>query len=254
MTQIQDTNLLTADIGDAQQQPIDGADTAATTDGKPHGLPDKFWDAKTGTVRVDALVKSYVALEKKLATMVDLPNDDDSRKKFLRAAGVPETADGYQISIRDELFEPDLELNQRLHAKGFTPEQVQEVYDLAVEKMVPMILDLAAEFQAERELERLVSHFGGEDQWREVSRQMLTFGQKNLPPAVLEGLSGSYEGVMALYKMMQNDEPNVSGNGTPAAKNSEQDLQSMMRDPKYWRDKDPAFIAKVTEGFKQIYG
>ncbi len=28
----------------------------------------------------------------------------------------------------------------------------------------------------------------------------------------------------------------------------------MMRDPKYWRDKDPAFVAKVTEGFKSVYG
>lgn len=27
----------------------------------------------------------------------------------------------------------------------------------------------------------------------------------------------------------------------------------MMNDPKYWRDKDPAFIAKVTEGFKNLY-
>jgi hypothetical protein len=28
----------------------------------------------------------------------------------------------------------------------------------------------------------------------------------------------------------------------------------MMRDPKYWRDQDPSFIAKVTEGFKRMYG
>jgi hypothetical protein len=28
----------------------------------------------------------------------------------------------------------------------------------------------------------------------------------------------------------------------------------MMRDPKYWRDKDPSYVAKVTEGFKKMYG
>jgi hypothetical protein len=27
----------------------------------------------------------------------------------------------------------------------------------------------------------------------------------------------------------------------------------MMRDPRYWRDRDPAFIAQVTEGFKRLY-
>ena len=31
------------------------------------------------------------------------------------------------------------------------------------------------------------------------------------------------------------------------------DLQAMMSDPKYWRDKDPSFIAKVTEGFQRLY-
>lgn len=34
---------------------------------------------------------------------------------------------------------------------------------------------------------------------------------------------------------------------------SEADLHLMMRDPKYWRDKDPATIAKVTEGFRNLY-
>jgi len=34
----------------------------------------------------------------------------------------------------------------------------------------------------------------------------------------------------------------------------DKELQSMMRDPKYWRDRDPAFVAKVTEGFKNLYG
>ena len=34
----------------------------------------------------------------------------------------------------------------------------------------------------------------------------------------------------------------------------EAELSSMMRDPKYWRDKDPSFVAKVTEGFQNLYG
>ena len=38
------------------------------------------------------------------------------------------------------------------------------------------------------------------------------------------------------------------------SKVGELDLQSMMRDPKYWRDKDMSYVAKVTEGFKKMYG
>lgn len=221
---------------------------------KPDGLPDKFWDSKAGRIRLEALVKSYLELEKKLSTSVPEPKDDETRARFLRAAGVPASAEEYQVKIKDDLFEPDVELNKRLHAKGFNSEQVQEVYDLAVERMIPMILDMAAEFQAEREIERLITFFGGESQWKEASRQMLVYGQKHLPAPVLEGLSSSYEGIMALYQMMQSNEPQTVDKASLRKNSGAQDLESMMRDPKYWRDKDPAFIAKVTEGFKNMYG
>ncbi len=227
---------------------------ATVVSGKPDGLPDKFWDAQAGAVRVDDLVKSYCALEKKLSAGPVVPDDAEGRMKILRALGVPETADGYSVNLKSDLLAVDTSVNQRLHSKGFTPEQVQEVYDLASERMVPMILDIAAEFQADREVERLVEAFGGPEQWREVSRQLLAYGRKNLPAAVLEGLSGSYEGVMALYRMMKGEAPAMLDSAKSAGKPNEGDLQSLMRDPKYWRDKDPATIAKVTEGFKQLYG
>ena len=34
----------------------------------------------------------------------------------------------------------------------------------------------------------------------------------------------------------------------------EMDLQAMMRDPKYWRDRDPSTVKKVTDGFQTLYG
>ena len=27
----------------------------------------------------------------------------------------------------------------------------------------------------------------------------------------------------------------------------------MMRDPRYWRERDPGFVAQVTEGFQRLY-
>ena len=237
-------NLLTAEIETAA--PIDAESK------KPAGLPDKFWDAKKEEVRVDALIASYVALEKKIAQMLPLPQNDDDRKRLYKAIGVPETAEEYSVTVPNDLFDIDPELNKRLHGKGFTPEQVQEVYDLAAEKMVPLILEMAAEFNADREVERLVKEFGGIDRWKEVSRQLLAYGQKNLPPEVLSGMSVSYEGVMALYKMMKADGPGVK---VKAEKDGgeEADLTAMMKNPKYWRDKDPAYIAKVTAGFEKLY-
>ena len=116
-----------------------------------------------------------------------------------------------------------------------------------------MIVEMAGDFQADREIEKLIEHFGGAEKWKEVSRQLLSFGQKNLPADVLDSLSSSFEGVLALQNMMNGNEPTISVSGN-TNKSAEMDLQSMMRDPKYWRDKDPSFVAKVTEGFERMYG
>jgi len=202
-------------------------------------IPDKFKDPKSGEIQVDSLLQSYQSLEKKMSSMPSMPK----------------SADEYCVNCDHGLFESDEEMNKRLHEKGFSNEQVQFVYDLAAEKMVPMIVEMANDFQADREIEKLFEHFGGEEKWMEVSRQLLAFGQKNLPGDVLKSLSSSYDGVLALYNMMQGNEPSVSNATALQSGNSETiDLQSMMRDPKYWRDKDPSFIAKVTEGFQRLYG
>lgn len=201
-------------------------------------VPEKFKDPETGDVRFDDMIRSYRELEKKLSSQ----------------PSAPKTPDEYCVDCSHGLFESDPEINARLHAKGFTQEQAQEVYNLAAEKLVPMIMEMSSEFKADRELEKLVSHFGGVEKWKEVSRQLLAFGQKNLAPDVFENLSSSYEGVLALQKMMKSEEPGLKRESAAPAGTDEKDLQSMMRDPRYWRDKDPAFVSKVTEGFKTVYG
>lgn len=204
----------------------------------PSIVPDKFKNPDTGALRLDALVNSYAELEKRMSA----------------GPAAPKSPEEYCITCDHGLFEPDIEINRRLHAKGLSQDQAQEVYDLAAERMLPMIKEIINDFNAEREVEKLVNHFGGPESWKEVSRQLLAFGQRNVPADVLKNLSSSYEGVLALYKMMKSEEPGLKKHSENPEKVNEQDLQSMMRDPKYWRDKDPAYIAKVTQGFKNMYG
>lgn len=219
------------------------------TSNKPANIPEKFWDAENEEIRTDALLNSYLELEKKLSSMI---NPDD-RQRVLSTLGVPETPDAYDIDVSHGLFPVDGDINKRLHERGFTPEQVQMVYDLAVEKMVPMVLELADEFKAEREVDRLIAAFGGPEKWTEISRQLLAYGQKNMPPEVLNNLSSSFEGVMALYRLMKGEEPVMSREDAASASTGESELQSMMRDPRYWKTKDPAFVAQVTDGFRRVY-
>lgn len=202
-------------------------------------IPEKFKDPETGEVKIDILAKSYRELEHKLS----------------QNPKPPKSPEEYCINCDHGLFQPDEEINKRLHDMGFTHEQAQVVYDMAADKMVPMLKEIAADFNADREVEKLINHFGGAEQWKVMSRQLLSFGQKNLPADVLDNLSSSYEGVIALHRMMKGNEPRLSRDSTAAQGGAnEAELSSMMRDPKYWRDKDPAFVAKVTEGFQSMYG
>lgn len=204
-------------------------------------VPDKFWDKDKQEIRVDALLKSYLELERKLS--------GQKQKQAL-----PPTPRDYAVNVDHALFTVDDEINAKLFQAGFTQEQVQLVYDLAAEKMVPLIVELAQDFEADREMEKLVKTFGGAEKWNHVSRQLLAYGRQHLPEDVLSGLAGSYEGVMALYRLMQAGKPfNLQDTTQGQDAVDEQGLKKMMQDPKYWRDKDSEIVNKVTAGFKQIF-
>jgi hypothetical protein len=223
---------------------------------RPAGVPEKFWDATAGAVRTEALLKSYLELERKLGSMVALPSDEDDTEAYARlrrALGVPESADGYAIASPNALLDPSPEVNAKLHAAGFTSEQAQLVYDLAADHLLPLVEDVLDEFGTARDTERLESRFGGADTWRATARQIKTWGQANLSGEVFNTLSRSYDGVLAMHQMMQAREPAVLREGGQPAELDEAMLGQMMRDPRYWRDRDPDLIAKVTEGFRRLY-
>lgn len=225
-------NLLTGDIA-APAKPVSDGSPA----GLPAGLPPQFWDAAAGNLKLEELLKAYQELERRLA----------------EAAQRPASIDDYAVDCSHGLFEPDPDVNGRLFDAGYSPQQAQLLYDLAAERLLPMLQNMAADLQAEREMERLVAHFGGQEKWRAVSRQLLAWGKRNLPEAAVEGLATTYDGVMALYRMMKGDGPTAlkgDGGGDGA---SEDELRALMRDPRYWRDRDQSVVAKVTEGYRRLY-
>jgi hypothetical protein len=234
------------------------ADAPAPQKGaRPEDVPEKFWDAETGQIRVDALVKSYRELEKRLSQRIAPPGDDapdEERIRFRRAIGVPDGPDGYAITPKHELCCADDEINQRLHQAGFTEQQAQLVYDLAAERLLPLIAEAAGQFEAERQIERLREHFGGEERFRRVAAQITAWGRSNLPAPVMEALSTTAEGVMALHRMMEGKEPGLAPRAEASTATDETELRAMMRDPRYWRTREPEFVRRVTDGFRRLVG
>lgn len=224
---------------------------------RPQDVPEKFWDAETGQLRVEALLKSYRELERRLSQRMAPPGPDATPEELLRfrqAMGIPETPAAYAITQQHELCCPDPAVNDRLHAANFSNDQAQLVYDLAAERLLPLIAEAAAAFEADRQREKLAGHFGGPERFRTAAGQIAAWGQAKLPQPVFAALSSTAEGVLAMEQMMRSAEPGLAREGVAPAAESEAELRAMMRDPRYWKSREPAFVQRVSEGFRRLVG
>ena len=220
-------------------------------------VPEKFRDPATGEVRIEALVKSYRELERRLSQRLGPPPADappEAVQRFREAMDIPACPEDYAIDAAHPLCCADPAVNARLHAAHFSQGQAQLVYQLAADAMLPLIAEAAAQYEADRQREKLHAHFGGPDQFRRVATQLQAWGSANLPPAVFEALSTTHEGVLALAQMMRKGEPGLAAEAQPPAPASESELRQMMRDARYWRSRDPQFVQRVTEGFRKLAG
>lgn len=239
------------------QNLLDTAGSAADMAAADDAIPEKFRDPETGALQADKLLKSYLALERRAAQMLSLPGEDasdDERQQFHRALGVPETPDAYPIAPKHPALKSDAEVNRRLHAAGFTPAQAQVVYDLACDYVLPQMETMAAELRGGQDREKLIRHFGGEPRFREIARALESWGRGRLPAPVFDALAASFDGVLALETMMRNQEPGLGSSGGASDEMlDEAGLVRLMQDPRYWKKRDPAVLAKVQDGFRRLY-
>ena len=65
-------------------------------------------------------------------------------------------------------------------------------------------------------MERLQRQFGGPESWRHTARQLKSWAASKLSPETHATLASSYDGVLALYQMMQASEPELlDADGAP---------------------------------------
>ena len=211
-------------------------------DAKNLQIPEKFLD-EYGELKTEELLKSYLALEKKMSST---PKTQGT---------MPDKPENYQLELKNPLVQADPEINKLLFEHGFTNKQAQLVYDLAVEKVLPVLEQVGQELNQDKELAALEQAFGGAEQFNQIAHQIATWGEKHLAPNVFETLSQSKDGILTMYHMMtQNTEfPLIQGKGLASAIDDEATLKKLMQSPKYWRDQDPELIKRVENGFKRLY-
>lgn len=204
---------------------------------RPKGLPDKFWDEEKRQIRTGSLWRSYQALE----------------QRFSRGTGIiPESHTDYCIDCGDKQSDPDVDAI--LHRAGFTNEQAQLVYDLAQKYVEPHLEESRKSSESAAISGRLEEYFGGKERWNTISRQLGDWARAHLPEEVTQALGSSFEGVLALHRMMAADEPGIARDGNRESGDlDEKRLREMMADPRYWRDQEPALVEKVRAGFEKLY-
>lgn len=216
--------------------------SSSNSQGKPANLSEKFWDAELGEVRLEDLIDDYNSMASRDENLVE------GNVRIL-----PESYDKYDLKIPHPLLESDEDIYKRFYEKGFTNDQAQFVYDLANERVIPYLDEMTINFEAQKQLEKLVQHFGSQEKFNEISRQISAWAKQNLRPEVYDALGSTYEGVIALYKLMSSNEPMLGKSGGVGEELSEDSLRKMMEDPRYWRDKDQAYASKISKGFERLY-
>ena len=214
-------------------------------------IPEKFLN-EDGTLNTDALLKSYSELEKKMGTMISVPNestDEVTRAKFYRAIGVPENADAYPMN---PLFD-DADLRAQFFEIGLTSSQVEKIYKIAEQYLSPVLSELFIAQNETNEISELKNFFGSEEKMKEALRAINSFGEKYLPREAFDVLCSSAQGIQSVYRMMQSMEPSVQTDENISQNLTDDELRRMMRDPKYWRDQDPEYVRKIENGFKKLY-
>ena len=223
---------------------------------RPETVPEKFWDSANGTVRTDNLLQSYIELEKRLGNSLPWPNDEDheGRNRIFGALGRPDSPDDYVIDADVTGSEPDPELNKMLHEAGFTQAQANLVYRLASERLAPLLEEATIQAESAAQQIRLEHRFGGTERWQQIASDIQKWGENKFGAEALDAIASSYEGVIALHSMMNAGEPEIIGNAESGpASLSEAQLNEMVADPRYWRDHDPDFVARVSEGYVKLF-
>ena len=166
---------------------------------------------------------------------------------------IPGRPEDYLVDPGHPWLQVDPEVMSVLHEAGFTHEQAQLVYDLAATHVMPALEQMLAQTHRLRDEQQLSAYFGSNTRYEEAARQIADWGDANLPPEVFAGLSAHPNGVIAMFRLMQSDEPRFLGSASAPGQLGEGDLKKLIADPKYWRDHDPATVRRVEEGFRRLY-
>lgn len=226
-------------------------DSVAPTHQKPEGIPDKFFDAKTGKVNYEAMAKSYAELEAKLG----------GKKDTTEQTQETQTQEQQQAQGSDTVFD---KAAQEFAEKGAVSEETYKT--LAEKHGIPkQFVDSFVEGQlAKQQLqqqtssqqeEQLLGTIGGRDAFNTMAQwatqnfseaELKAFNQQvSLSP---ESAALALQLLKSRYEQVNGKDAKLLTTGRPVSQaadgfTSKSEMMAAMRDPRY--KSDPSFQAEV---------
>ena len=222
---------------------------------KPEYVQDKFWNTESNQVNIENLASSYNSLEAKLGSRTeDLTKQIRTDIEAEKLKNVPES---YKLNV-PEMDNTKLTINEDMPIVkwwGETAKEAglsQEQYDNGVKAFVNnAVADLP-----NPELEKQKLGDNGKERVEAASM----WSKKHLSPEgfnTIQDLASTADGVKVVEELMKltKDSTMPSSNTAIDAQATQDDLKSMLNDPRYWdsNKRDPGYVRRVTELYEKAY-
>jgi len=226
---------------------VDNVEAQAEAPTRPEWLPEKF---KTP----EDLVNSYSSLESKLGTsQEEIKSSLIAELEAEALQNRPASVGDYTIpeSLDDGLVN-DNDLFQWWANHSFENGYGQDEFEAGIQKYAEFYEAMQPDLDAEKSKlgDNADARIQAVDLWankffpEELSDAVLTLGQ-------------SASGIQALEFLMEKlNTSQINNNTQPAASLTQDELNSMMQDPRYWNPskRDQGYVKQVQDGFSKIYG
>ena len=223
------------------------SDSTPPTHQKPEGIPEKFWDPKTGQVNYEAMAKSYTELEAKLGANKPATPQDTPQTPPETPVDTVFTQAARELTEKGAISEATYKTLAEQHS---IPKQFVDAY---VEGQLAK-QQLQQQTSSQQE-EQLLGAIGG----REAFQTMASWAAQNFSEVELKAfnqqVSLSPESAALALQLLKSRYEQVNGRdaklitgGRPVAQGAEgfaskHDMMAAMRDPRY--KTDPVFQAEV---------
>jgi hypothetical protein len=239
-----------------EQQPVEATQKEPEVS-RPEYVPEKFWDTDRNEIKVEELSASYNSLEKKLGMRTDeLSTQIRTDIEQERLGSIPEK---YEIVMPDVPEDVNIEVNEEQELlkewSNICKENKlsQEVFNRGVNAFVNNEIAGLPDIKSEMETlgDNAKSRLEAAELW---SKKYLSTEAYD----AMSKLATTAEGVKAIEEIMNitKSKPLPNANTVVDAELEEDDLRSMMNDPRYYDPsrRDKAYYDKVTKLFEKKYG